>query len=98
MTKMEQAINSLREALKGLVTAENTDAVAKCSQEIDNLEAQSKTLADENLSLKDKIVDMVKGNISSKEKPKDENEVEKPLSIDEAIEQSLKEIQASRNK
>ena len=98
MTKMEQIINSLREALKGLVTAENTDAVANVAKEIDNLEAQTKTLADENLSLKDKIVDMVKGNISSSEKPKDENEVEKPLSIDEAIEKSLKEIQASKDK
>ena len=96
MTKMEEKIKSVREALKGLVTADNTDAVAKCSQEIDALETQSKSLEEENLSLKDKIVDMVKGNISSKEPPKDENKVDEPKSIDDAINDSLKDIYASR--
>ena len=96
MTKMEEKINSLREKLKGLVTADNTDAVAKCSQEIDDLEAQSKSLEEENLSLKDKIVDMVKGNISFKEPPKDENKDDEPKSIDDAINDSLKDIYASR--
>lgn len=89
MPKIKPIVDSLREALKDLVTADNTDAVAKVTKQIDSLEEQSNTLETENLTLKDKIVDMVKGTLTTKDKPENEVDKEKELTLDEASDKAL---------
>ena len=98
MTEIEKIINSAREHLKGLVTADNTEGVSKCVSEIDKLEQETKKLADENLALKDKIVEMVKGTISTKEPEKDLKDEKAPLSMEDAVDESLQEIVNARKK
>lgn len=92
MSKIKPLVDSLKEALKDLVTADNTEAVAKVTKEIDKLEEQSNNLETENLSLKDKIVDMVKGNLSTDKKPEDDTTTEKELSFDEACDKALEKV------
>ena len=89
MSKIKPLVDAVKEALKDLVTADNTDAVAKVTSKIEELEKQSNGLEAENLSLKDKIVDMVKGNLSTDKKPEDDTTTEKELSFDEACEKAL---------
>lgn len=89
MSKIKPVVDSLREALKDLVTADNTEAVAKVTSKIDELETQSNTLETENQALKDKIVDMVKGTLTTKEKPENEVDKEKEYTLDEASDKAL---------
>lgn len=78
-------IAKVREDLKELVTAENTDKVAQVSKSLDTLSEQAQKLGEENVSLKDKIVDMVKGTLSTDNPPVDEVKDEAPKSLDVVI-------------
>ena len=89
MSKIKPLVEAVKEALKDLVTADNTDAVAKVTSKIEALETQSNSLETENLALKDKIVDMVKGTLTTKEKPENEVDNEKELTFDEASDKAL---------
>lgn len=92
MGKIKETIDTLKNTLKDLVTADNTDAVAKVQKVIDELETQGNNLETENLSLKDKIVDMVKGNLSSDTPPSDDNQPAQKKSVDEAMKDALAEV------
>ena len=85
MGKLDEFVLNAKNALKELVTADNTEAVAKVSKALDDLDTQGKAIETENTSLKDKIVEMVKGNLSSTTPPKDDTSGEKEKSIDEIM-------------
>lgn len=85
MGKLDEFVLNAKNALKELVTADNTEAVAKVSKVLDDLDTQGKAIETENTSLKDKIVEMVKGNLSSTTPPKDDTSGEKEKSIDEIM-------------
>ena len=99
MGAMKDTINLLKETLKDLVTADNTEAVARVQKVIDELEQKGDSLEAENLSLKDKVVDMVKGTLTTEQPPKDEaTEDNKPLSFDEASDKAMEIVLNSRKK
>ena len=93
---MSDFLSQVREALKEIVTADNAEAMAKISAKIDEAEQSFDKIAQENTSLKDKIVDMVKGTISSKEAPKDENSPEAPKTVDELLEGAINDVITKR--
>ena len=76
--------NKIKEQLKELLTAENTEAITSIVAELDAIEQKHQATIEENGRLKDKIVDVVKGTTFSQ--PSESNiEPDRPLSIDEAI-------------
>lgn len=91
---LEESIAKVKESLKKIVTAENTEAVAQVSKDLDEVENLGKKIETDNTSLKDKIVDMVKDSISTKT-PKDDVEPEKEKSLDDIM---LEEAQKIQNK
>ena len=98
MGKIITSINNVKELLKDLVTSENTDQIAKISKSLDEVENVANTMETENTSLKDKIVDMVKGTISTKE-PKDPNDIDDtPKSLDDIMEEEAQKISDKRHK
>ena len=98
MGKLQDSISQAKELLKGVVTADNTDAIAKISTALDEISTQGESIEKENVSLKDKIVDMVKGNLSTSTPPKDESSSEAPKSLDEIMIEEANKIEANRRK
>lgn len=98
MGKLQDSISQVKELLKGVVTADNTEAIATISKSLDDLSTQGESLEKENISLKDKIVDMVKGNLSTTTPPKDESSSEAPKSLDEIMNEEANKIIANRRK
>lgn len=92
MGKLTELLSNVKESLKGLVTADNTDAIAKVSSAIDEASTHGEQMEKENISLKDKIVDMVKGNLSTKETPKDESGGDTPKSLDTIMKEEAQKI------
>lgn len=96
--KVSESISHVRELLKDLVTAENTEGIAKLSKEFDNLEGLTQSLKNENLELKDKVVEMVKGTITST-KPSEVNQVEEAQkSLDEIMIEEANKIAKQDNR
>lgn len=98
MGKLQESISQVKELLKGVVTADNTEAIAQVSKALDEVTTQGDTLEKENISLKDKIVDMVKGNLSTTTPPKDESSSEAPKSLDDIMKEEADKIIANRRK
>ena len=98
MGKIQDSISQAKELLKGVVTADNTDAIAKISTALDEISTQGESIEKENVSLKDKIVDMVKGNLSTDKPPKDETSGETPKSLDDIMIEEANKIEANRRK
>ena len=97
MGKLEDLISVAKEQLKTLVTADNTDAIAKMSKALDDVSEQGSKIENESISLKDKIVDMVKGGLSSQKPPKDDIESEDTnKSLDDIMKEEEQKIIARR--
>ena len=98
MGKLTDSTNLVKTLLKDLVTADNTEAIAKVNKALEEVENNANTMETENISLKDKIVEMVKGTIST-EKPSEENEVDDtPKDIDTILLEEADKIVAQGGK
>lgn len=98
MGKLTESTNLVKTLLKDLVTADNTEAIAKVNKALEEVENNANTMETENISLKDKIVEMVKGTIST-EKPSEENEVDDtPKDIDTILLEEANKIVAQGGK
>lgn len=98
MGKLTDSTNLVKTLLKDLVTADNTEAIAKVNKALEEVENNANTMETENISLKDKIVEMVKGTIST-EKPSEENEVDDtPKDIDTILLEEAEKIVAQGGK
>ena len=94
MGKIESSINNVKTTLQDLVTAENTEQIAKVSKALDELGEVANTIETENVTLKDRIVDMTKGILFTKEEPKDVNsQDDTPKSIDEIMLEEAEKIE-----
>ena len=83
---LKEILEKAKTGLSQLVTAENTDKVTAVSKDFDEVAEHIGKLEAENLSLKDKIVEMVKTGIApQKEKPHDDIDDDKPKSLDEIM-------------
>ena len=89
---MSELLEKVREILQEAVTADNTEVMAKISKELDVAEQSYQDIAKENVTLKDRIVDMVKTTISSKEPPKDAVVEDTPKSIEEALDEAIAKV------
>ena len=85
MNKISEILNQCRNLIKDLVTADNTESIAKVTKSLDEVENEANTMATENTSLKDKIVDMVKNSIVSTNEPSQPTQEETPKSLDEIM-------------
>ena len=85
MSKFTDTIMKLKDGLKELLTAENTEAITSLDKELDTLVETHETSEKQLQEVKDKLVDVVK-NTSFKGAPEDVTKTEEPLTIDEAIE------------
>ena len=85
MSKLNELLQSLRGKISGLVNDTNTDAVAEISKELDDIDKEVKAQETDLVDCKNKIVEMVKATIVSKEPPKDANQVETQKTLDEIM-------------
>lgn len=98
MGKLTESTNLVKTLLKDLVTADNTEAIAKVNKALEEVESNANTMETENISLKDKIVEMVKGTIST-EKPSEENDADDtPKDIDTILMEEADKIVAQGGK
>ena len=82
MKSYEELHNELIEELKGLTTPDNIEQIQKINSSIQNMAEAHKSVKEENVKIKDKIVNMVNGTFTQ-EKPIDENE--RPKTLDEIM-------------
>ena len=94
----KEIINSVKDLLKEHLTADNTEFISKVDKELDNLSTTHEETEKELSSVKDKLVDVVKNTSFKKEDSQEEDvsDTKGAMSLDEAIESSLKEIQNQR--
>ena len=85
-------LDKIREMFTGLITADNTDVMTQIDNELKEVEKQYEKLSQENLTLKNKIVDMAKATTFTKA-PEDVNlPPDKPLSLDEAFNRAVQQF------
>ena len=94
-----EAINNLKESLKSLMTAENTEQITKAVSQVDELEKLHADDTKEITSLKDRIVEVVK-NTSFKDVPKDNPNklVDEPMDMEKSIKENVAKIIKERKK
>lgn len=98
MGKISSSIDNVKNLLKNFVTAENSEQIAQMSKALDEVENVANTMETENVTLKDKIVDMTKGILFTKEEPKDVNsQDDTPKSIDEIMLEEAQKIERQNN-
>ena len=98
MGKFQDAITIIKQLLKDSLNDQNLDLITKLDKEIDNLSQTHEETEKELSSVKDKLIDVVK-NTSFKDEtgPKlPQDNTEQVMSVDEALEASLKEIEPNR--
>ena len=98
MGKFQDAITLIKQILKDSLNDQNLDLITKLDKEIDNLSQTHEETEKELSSVKDKLIDVVK-NTSFKDEngPKlPQDNTDEAMSVDEALEASLKEIEANR--
>ncbi len=95
---MPKLLEKIRELLAGAITTENTEVMANISKALDEAEQSVTNLETENTTLKNKIVEMVKTTITSKEAPKDENTPDTPKTLDEALDGAIQKVVSERKK
>ena len=79
MGKILDSTNVVRTLLREFVTADNTEQIAKMTKALDDVDSVANTMETENITLKDKLVDIVKSGIVTKEEPKSIEPEEKSL-------------------
>ena len=86
----------IKEILKNSLTADNTEVITKLAQQVDELESEYNKLSEENIKLKDTIVENVR-NTTFKETPEIENPAQ-PTSLDEIMLEEANKIVEERKK
>ena len=86
----------IKEILKNSLTADNTEVITKLAQQVDELESEYNKLSEENVKLKDTIVENVR-NTTFKEEPNIENPSENK-SLDEIMLEEANKIVNERKK
>ena len=91
--KFEEIVNAMKETLKGMLTAENTEVIASVDKQIDQLSDEHNQTLKSLQDTKDKLVDYVKS--TGFQKPTGQNDVQpdEALSLDDAIMKGLEKIQ-----
>lgn len=92
--KFEEIIASMKDTLKGMLTAENTEVIASVDKQIDELSDEHSQTLKSLQETKDKLVDYVKN--TGFQKPtgtNDDAQPDKALSLDDAIMKGLEKIQ-----
>lgn len=99
MNKFDNTMNNIKEQLKSLLTADNTEQITKAVASLDELSNEYQASVNENSNLKNKIVEIVKGT-TFKEQSEDAPtlEPERAVSIDEALKQAEQKILQERGK
>lgn len=99
MNKFDEKMNNIKEQLKSLLTADNTEQITKAVASLDELSNEYQASVNENSNLKNKIVEIVKGT-TFKEQSKEANslEPEGEVSLDEALKQAEQKILQERGK
>ena len=94
-----EAINNLKESLKSLMTAENTEQITKAVSQVDELEKLHANDTKEITSLKDRIVEVVK-NTSFKDVSKDNPNklLDEPMDMEKSIKENVAKIIKERKK
>lgn len=98
MGKFQDTITLIKQLLKDSLNDQNLDLITKLDKEIDNLSQTHEETEKELSSVKDKLIDVVK-NTSFKDEigPKlPQDDTDKVMSVDEALETGLQEIIANR--
>lgn len=96
MNKYQDTINSLKDQLQNLLTAENTDTITKAVSTIDELEKIHQETVGENSNLKNKIVEIVKGTTFKQQSESKELPDDSVLTVEEACRQAEKELLQNR--
>lgn len=91
MSKFNDAANMLRESLKGMITADNVEAIASLNNQIDILEAEHKEAQKETQEAKDTLVKYVK-EYAFNEKANQDTGTEEALTLDEAFAKAFSNI------
>ena len=86
----------IKEILKNSLTADNTEVITKLAQQVDELESEYNKLSEENVKLKDTIVENVR-NTTFKEEQNIENPSENK-SLDEIMLEEANKIVNERKK
>lgn len=86
----------IKEILKNSLTADNTEVITKLAQYADDLEAEYNKLSEENVKLKDTIVENVR-NTTFKEEPNTEDPSQ-TKSLDEIMLEEAEKIVNERKK
>lgn len=99
MNKFDEKMNNIKEQLKSLLTADNTEQITKAVASLDELSTEHNATVNENSNLKNKIVEIVKGTtFKEQSKETDSFEQEKEVSLDEALKQAEQKILQERGK
>lgn len=85
MSKLNELLQAIRNDIANLVRDDNTEAIANISKRMDEVDVEVKAQETDLVECKNKIVEMVKATIVSKEPPKDANQVDAPKSLDEIL-------------
>lgn len=85
MSKLNELLQAIRNDIANLVRDDNTEAIANISKRMDEVDVEVKAQETDLVECKNKIVEMVKATIVSKEPPKDTNQVDSPKSLDEIL-------------
>lgn len=93
----QETSQKIKEGLKALLTAENTEAVTSLVKDLESLEETHKSSENQLQEVKDKLVDYVT-KTSFGEAPKDDITTEEPLTLDEAIKKLASKYENQDNK
>ncbi len=98
MAKFNDIIGKVKQILKDNLTADNTELFTQIDKEVDNIVSAHKETEEKLSQTQDKLLEVVKGTsfkTESEQSKKDES-TEEVVSIDEAFENGLNEIEANR--
>lgn len=94
--KFQEIQNQIKEILKNSLTADNTEMITQLSQKVDELGNLYKNKEEENIKLKDTIVENVR-NTTFKEEPEPEDPSQ-TKSLDEIMLEEANKIVEERKK
>lgn len=96
----KDVFESLKKLLKDNLTTENTEFLTKMDKALDNLNVEHTTTETKLTQAQDKILEIVKSTsfkIDSEKSPA-ETDTDEPMSLDDAIDAAIKELESNRDK
>ena len=96
---MEKEIQKIKDGLKELLTADNTEQITSLDKELDKVLDESKQKDSEIKSLKDKVVDIVKStSFKSATNPSDDDIAPEHKELDDVLMEELAKFENSKTK